>query len=409
MRNLVPLFLAAACCQAGQQFDVVVYGGTAGGTIAAIAAAHEGMRVALLEPGRHVGGMISGGLGKTDMERQENVIGGLAREFFERAGKHYGEPVSWKFEPSAAEKILNDWLAEAGVHVTFSQRLAGITKKAGRIVGLRTVSGGEFAAEVYIDSSYEGDLMKAAGVPYDVGRESRTRYGESLAGRQDFLPGAHQFRAAVSPFRPDGKLLPYIQPQETLEATGERSRKFQSYCFRICLTRNPANRLPLPRPEAYDPLRFGLVRAYLDALGGSARLQDFLGISVLPNDKTDINSGGPVSTNLPGAGWDYPEASYERRQEIWREHLTWAQGLLYFLANDPAVPERIREWPDGARANPRRHAPLGISQRRVPGYRPLAASALHPGGAAYVRRVRADAARSPGASAQGRFHRHGRV
>ncbi len=127
-----------------------------------------------------------------------------------------------------------------------------------------------------------------------------------------------------------------------MEATGEGSRKFQSYCFRICLTRNPSNRLPLPRPDGYDPNRFGLVKNYLDALGDAASLHNFVGISLLPNDKTDINSGGPVSTDLPGGGWDYPEASYERRQQIWRDHLTWAQGLLYFLANDPSVPARIR-------------------------------------------------------------------
>src|SRR5437588_2358732 len=157
MRNILLLFLAAAMAsRAGQQFDVIVYGGTAGGTIAAIAAAKEGVRVALLEPGRHVGGMLSGGLGRTDMDRQENVIGGLSREFFERAGKHYGQPVAWLFEPSVAERILNDWLTEAGVHVLFNERLAGISKRSGRIVQLRTASGLEYQAAIYIDSSYEG-------------------------------------------------------------------------------------------------------------------------------------------------------------------------------------------------------------------------------------------------------------
>src|SRR5947199_1634019 len=163
MRNGMALLLAAACCaQAAQRFDVVVYGATAGGTMAAIAAAKEGMRVALLEPGRDVGGMLSGGLGRTDMDRQENVIGGLSREFFERVGKHYGQPISWLFEPSAAERILNEWLQEAGVQVIFNQRLAAADKRAGRIVRLRTTAGEDFEASVYIDSSYEGDLMKAA-------------------------------------------------------------------------------------------------------------------------------------------------------------------------------------------------------------------------------------------------------
>lgn len=310
--------------------------------MAAIAAAKEGMRVALVEPGRHVGGMLSGGLGRTDMDRQQNVIGGFSREFFERAGKHYGEPVAWFFEPSVAERILKDWLGEAGVRVIFDERLQSISKRGARITALRTISGQEYQAPVYIDSSYEGDLMKAAGVSYAVGRDARSLYRESLAGRQDFLPGSHQFRVAVPALGEGGKLLPYVQPQDTLEDTGQGSKKFQSYCFRICLTRNPAIRLPLSKPEGYDPARYGLVQAYCKALGDSARLRDFMGISVLPNDKTDINSGGAVSTNLLGASWEYPEASYERRRQIWNEHLTWAQGLLYFVGHDPSVPERIR-------------------------------------------------------------------
>jgi hypothetical protein len=343
MRNLVVLLLGAAfCAMPAERFDVVVYGATSGGAVAAIAAANEGVRVALLEPGRHAGGMLTGGLGRTDMDRQESVIGGYSREFFERAGKHYGEPVSWRFEPSVAERTLNDWLKEAGVLVLFDRRLASIRKQAGRIVSLRTTSGDVFEAPVFIDGSYEGDLMKAAGVSYAVGRDSRSLYNESLAGRQDFLPGSHQFRAAVPALGADGRLLPYVLAQENLEPTGTGGRKFQSYCFRICLTRNPANRLALPRPEGYDPARYELARAYLKALGDSAKLADFMGISLLPNDKTDINSGGAVSTNLPGASWEYPEASYQRRREIWQEHLSWAQGLLYFLGNDPDVPAALR-------------------------------------------------------------------
>jgi hypothetical protein len=300
-----------ACAHSVEYFDVVVYGATSGGAIAAIAAAKEGMRVALLDQGCHAGGMLTGGLSRTDMDRQESVIGGLACEFFERAGKYYGEAVSWKFEPSVAERILNEWLAEAGVQVRFGRRLAGIEKQAGRITRLRIVSGEDFDASVFIDSSYEGDLMKAAGVSYAVGRDTRSLYGESLPGRQDFLPGSHQFCAAVPALDAAGRLLPYIQPQESLEDSGMGGRKFQSYCFRICLTRNPANRLPIPW-EGYDPARFELAHAYLKSLGDSAKLSDFMGISLLPNDKTDINSGGAVSTDLPGASWDYPEASHER-------------------------------------------------------------------------------------------------
>ncbi len=158
-KSLLLLLLSPLCCWAEQSFDVVVYGATSGGTIAAIAAAREGMRVALVEPGRHVGGMIAGGFGKTDMDRQESVIGGLSREFFERVGKHYGEPVSWKFEPSVAERVLNDWLKEAGVQVFFNQNLVSVSKQANRITALKMASGEQFAASVFIDSTYEGDLM----------------------------------------------------------------------------------------------------------------------------------------------------------------------------------------------------------------------------------------------------------
>lgn len=343
IRILVTLAIAANVFGADQSFDVVVYGGTAGGSIAAIAAAKEGARTALVEPGRHVGGMITGGLGRTDMDRQENVIGGLSREFFERVGRHYGQPVSWVFEPSVAEEVMNDWLREAGVHVYFSQRISGVLKTANRITGVSTAQGGRFTAPVYIDASYEGDLMKAAGVSYVVGREGREQYGESLAGRQDILPGRHQFRVGVEATDPQGKLLPLLQPQDTIERTGEGSRKFQSYCFRICLTRNPANRMPIPPPQKYDPGRYQLARSYIAALGDSVTLGDFLGISALPNDKSDINSTGAVSTNLPGASWDYPDGDLRRRQDIWDQHLTWAQGLLYFLGHDEAVPESIRK------------------------------------------------------------------
>jgi hypothetical protein len=334
---VVPLLAAAA-----ERFDVVVYGGTAGGTAAAVAAARAGRSVALLEPGRHIGGMISGGLPRTDMDRQEHVIGGIAREFFEQAGRHYGRPVAWTFEPKVAESILAGWLRDAGVRVYFGHRLAGVSRQGDRIEAVGTENGSVFEAKVFIDSSYEGDLMKAAGVSYAVGRESRGLYGESLAGRQDFLPGNHQLKAPASPYDEKGRLLPHIVRQETLVPLGEGDGKLQAYCFRLCLSSDPANRLPIPKPEGYDPARYGLVRNYIKALGESARLRDFLGISELPNGKSDVNSS-TVSTNLVGASWEYPEADYKRRREIWDEHLRWAQGLVYFLANDLSVPRSVRD------------------------------------------------------------------
>jgi flavin-dependent dehydrogenase len=182
--------LAAACFSVAvnafasqQRFDVIVYGATSGGVAAAIGAAQEGRSVALLEPGRHVGGMLTGGLGRTDMDRQQNVIGGMARDFFERAGKAYAEPISWLFEPHVAEQILTDWLREAGVHVFFGEQLKGVEKQKARIVHIETETGDVFEGEVYVDGTYEGDLMKQAGVSYAIGRESRAKYGESLAAR----------------------------------------------------------------------------------------------------------------------------------------------------------------------------------------------------------------------------------
>jgi hypothetical protein len=349
MRSLLLLVCTAALPGAVVRHDVIIYGGTAGGAAAAVAAARSGANVGLVEPRAHIGGMLSGGLGRTDMDRQENVIGGIALEFFQRAGRHYGKEVAWTFEPSVAERILNQMLREAGVKVYFGQQLAeanGLDKEGDRIVRFRTVKGDTFEGRVFIDTTYEGDLMKAAGVSYTLGRESRSLYGELYAGRQDFLPGNHQLRVPVSPYGTDGKLLPHVVPGEDLANLGEGDGKFQAYCFRLCLTSDPKNRLPLPKPVGYNPDRFALVRNYLKALGDSARLGDFLGISHMPNSKTDINAS-VVSTNLPGASWEYPEANYKRRQEIWNEHLTWAQGLLYFLANDESVPARLREEMSG--------------------------------------------------------------
>ncbi len=325
-----------------ESFDVVVYGATAGGVMAAIAAGREGLRVALVEPGSHVGGMLSGGLSSSDVENQQQLIGGLAREFFVQAGQHYNQPIAWAFEPHVAEEILRNMLQNARVETFFQCRLASAVKSGSQLTVLRTENGREFSASIFIDSSYEGDLMKAAGVSYVVGREGRLRYGESLAGRQDLLPGRHQFRFPVSADVSGGGLLPWVVPQEKVAQTGEGDGRFQSYCFRLCLTDASGKRLPVQRPKGYDPARYTLARRYIESAKGNLSLSDFLGIVRIPNGKSDVNSTGPVSTDLLGASWEYPEAGYDRRQQIWDEHLTWAQGLIYFLQNDSSVPEAIR-------------------------------------------------------------------
>ena len=325
-----------------ERFEIVVYGATASGTMAAIAAAREGMRVALLEPGSHVGGMLSGGLSNSDVDHQEQLIGGLAREFFVAAGAHYGKPIAWAFEPHVAEETLRNMLERAQAHVFLHARLSSLMKEGSGVQRIRVEDGREFTGSVFIDSSYEGDLMKAAGVSYVIGREKRGKYGESLAGRQDLLPGRHQFRFSVSADAPRGGLLPFVVPQEKVAQTGEGDGRFQSYCFRLCLTDDPENRIPIERPHDYDSGRYELARRYMESAKGALTLGDFIGLVRIPNHKADINSTGPVSTDLLGASWEYPEASYGRRAEIWQEHLSWARGLIYFLQNERAVPESIR-------------------------------------------------------------------
>lgn len=310
--------------------------------MAAIAAAQHGARVALVDPGAHVGGMVSGGLSNSDVENQEQLIGGLAHQFFVAAGDHYHQSISYAFEPHVAEEILRGMLAKAGVRIFFYSRLVNVVKNGSLITRTRLEDGRELAAQVFIDASYEGDLMKAAGVSYVVGRESEQKYNEPLAGRQDLLPGHHQFRFTVSADTAAGGLLPFVVAQEDVVSTGSADGRFQSYCFRLCLTENSADRLPVTRPKDYDPNRYELARRYLEAAKGVLTLGDFLGVVGIPNGKSDVNSTGPVSTDLLGASWEYPEASYVRRREIWDEHLSWAQGLIYFLQNDPAVPETIR-------------------------------------------------------------------
>lgn len=323
--------------------DVVVYGGTAAGVMAGIGAARHGASTIILEPGKHVGGMVSGGLGRSDVIHQEQLIGGLALEFFTRIGKQYNQPVSWTFEPHVAEDTLKAMLKEAGVEVRFGQSLKAVQADGTRLRAMRTLDGNTYTAKVFIDATYEGDLLKAAGVSYVVGREGHDRYDESLAGRRELLPGNHQFKAAVSPWR-DGKLLPYIAPQDKLVPVGDSDGKFQAYCFRLCLTDRAENRLPIAKPAGYDPSRYELLRRYLAAFkpGEVERIRSLLGLGKIPNGKCDANSSGPVSSDLLGANQEYPDATPQRRAEIWEEHRSWAHGLLYFIQNDPTVPENIR-------------------------------------------------------------------
>lgn len=324
------------------QVDVLVCGATASGVAAAVAAAEEGARTLLVGENAHVGGMVSGGLGKTDIERGERLIGGLAARFFGAVGAHYGEGPAYRFEPSVAERTFRSLLAAAGVTVAAGRPLDGIERDGNRLVAAR-FGDALVAASTFIDASYEGDLLRAAGVSHAIGREGRDAYGESLAGRVELLPNPHQFRSTFSALDGAGAVLPGVRPYESLAPLGGADGLVQSYCYRLCLTDDPARRLPIGPPLDYDPQRYVLVERYLAALGAGATLRDFLGIGRTRNGKTDVNSGGPVSTNLLGASQPYPTASRDDRTAIAETHRSWAHGLVHLLQTDAAVPAAIRD------------------------------------------------------------------
>jgi hypothetical protein len=353
-------WIACATCAIGleadqpvpQTFDVVVYGGTAGGVIAAVTAAREGLNVALVEPGGHLGGMVSGGLGWTDYGRKE-VIGGYSLEFFERVGKKYGRPIEWHFEPHVAEQVFNDLIKETGVHVTLHSRLrqrGGVVKTGPRIDRIILENGSPVRGRYFVDSSYEGDLMAQAGISYTWGREAISEYNESLAGVRDRTP-LHQFRAAVPPVDSRGKLLPEIMPRSN-DPVGAADKRVQAYNFRLCMTKTADNRVPWPRPAGYNAGRYELLARYLPAfertLGRPLAINDVMKADILQNGKTDTNNNGAFSTDYIGGSYEYPEGSYATRARIRQAHVDYIQGFMYFLATDPRVPAplsaEMKEW-----------------------------------------------------------------
>lgn len=317
--------------------DICVYGGTSAGVTAAIRAARHGHSVVLVAFGRHLGGLTSAGLGATDTGRID-AIGGLSREFYRRVGARYGKAEAFGFEPHVAESVYDEWVAAEGVQVFREFRLSRVDITDNRINALRTENDTVFRASVYIDASYEGDLMAAAGVHYAVGREGNATYGETLNGAQ-FRTG-HQFQRVIDPYwtpgDPASGLLPGVQPDQP-GATGQGDHRIQAFNFRVCLTK-AADRRPFPRPSGYDPARYELLRRYLDAgVWDAMRLN-----TPMPNGKTDLNNNGAVSTDNIGRNYDWPDGDYRTRERIFQDHVTYQQGLLYYLANDPAVPPAVR-------------------------------------------------------------------
>jgi len=351
------LLLASASLTIAQDYDLAVYGGTAAGAITAISGARMGLHTVLLEPRRHIGGMVSGGLSRTDVGKRE-VIGGYSLEFYWRAGNVYNlsqylQEIAWLVEPHIAEAIFRKMLDEAGVTVLFQQRLRekdGVRKSSARIQSIAMENGVQYTARMFADCTYEGDLMAQAGVAYTWGRESSAQFGESLAGVRNETP-FHQFQVDLSPRDAAGKLLPEISSTPAGEP-GSADRMVQAYNFRMILSHDPANQVAYPKPAHYDPARFELFARLLNAMqkkqGRPSRMGEVLSVIPVPNQKADINNNGAFSTDYIGKSWDYPNASYARREEIWRDHQDYTEQLFWFLAHDPRVPpslqQEVNQW-----------------------------------------------------------------
>lgn len=331
-----------------QKFDLVVYGGTAGGVMTAVSAARAGLTVALLEPSKHLGGMVTGGLSRTDFGKKE-VIGGIALEFYQRAGKKYGREIEWMPEPRVAEAILNEMIQEAKtITVLLNHRLkerGGVKKQGARIVEITLENGARLQGAIFADASYEGDLLAQAKVDFTWGRESAAQYNESLAGVRP-KDRNHQFDFPVSAYDENRKLLPEIQTGPRGEI-GAGDRKVQAYNYRMILTNDPDNNLPFAKPATYNAKRFELLARFLTEFvkqkGRAPRMNEILlPAQVAGKQKWDFNNRGPFSTDYIGKSWDYPNASYKRRAEIWQDHKTYTQELFYFLVTDPRVPKETQ-------------------------------------------------------------------
>lgn len=361
---ILAIVICLASCQPSSiQYDIIIYGGTSAGVIAAYSAKMEGKSVLLIEPKLHLGGLSSSGLGETDIGNKYAVTG-LSRNFYRRLGDHYGVLESWKFEPHVAEGIFDKLIAESGVEVLKDYRLVDLKKRAKRIKSISieksSASGKDKKIRVkglyFIDCSYEGDLMAKAGISYTVGRESNDTYGETYNGVQ--MMNSHQFPDNIDPYMIPGDSasgLCWGIQGFGIDKPGAGDKKVQAYNYRLCLTSDPENMIPITRPATYDSTRYELLRRVIKHYQDQNRLQNlgqqFLIISRMPNDKTDINNRGGFSTDGIGMNWDYPEAGFVRRAEIAEELKEYTRGLLYFLGNDPSVPQSLKDemlslgWP----------------------------------------------------------------
>ncbi|MFC4870791.1 FAD-dependent oxidoreductase [Negadavirga shengliensis] len=374
-----------------QSYDLVIYGGTSAGVAAAIQGARMGKQVLLIEPSSRLGGLTTGGLGQTDIGNKQ-AIGGISREFYERVYDHYekpenwnwekkedykgvaysrteeGEKSRWTFEPSAALKIYQEMInEESNITVRYGERLdrtQGVEKESGEIQRIIMESGTAYTGKVFMDATYEGDLMATAGVSYTLGRESNAQYGETLNGvqahrynvslRGNIARNArnHEFVDGVDPYvvpgDPASGLLPYIEEGGPgIEGRGDD--KIQAYCYRMCLTDHPDNRIPFEKPDDYDTLHYELLLRNFEAAEELETMYTYGGgfipwaNSAMPNRKTDTNNKYGFSTDFIGQNYDYPEAGYEEREKIADAHRSYQKGLMWTLAHHPRIPEKVRE------------------------------------------------------------------
>ncbi len=376
---LMAFLIGMPACQSNQKkiksqtikADVVIYGGTSAAVTAAVQVAKMGKKVVVVSPDKHLGGLSASGLGWTDTG-DKSVIGGLARNFYHRLYQHYQKEESWPwqerseygnkgqgnvaldgnnrtmwiFEPHAAEMAFDQLIEENDIPLfreEWLDRDGGVSMKGAAIKSIQTLSGKVFIGRVFIDATYEGDLMAAAGVSYHVGREGCDVYGEKWNGVQTgVLHHGHHFTKDISPYIIPGDPSSGVLPRISTEDPGEYcdgDSKIQAYCFRMCLTKVSGNRVEITRPEDYDSTQYELLVRIFDA--GWREL--FNKYDPIPNYKTDVNNHGPFSSDNIGMNYDYPEASYERRQEIISEHVSYQKGLLYFLVSDPRVPPELQE------------------------------------------------------------------
>ncbi len=374
-----------------KKYDVIIYGGTSAGVASAIQTSRMGKSVLIIEPTHRLGGLTTGGLGQTDIGNK-HVIGGISREFYQNIRKYYDDPNNWKwqsrdaymdegqtktekgedamwtFEPSAALKVYHQMLSAEKIDIVYGERLnrkSGVIKKENRIESIEMENGSKYTGKMFIDATYEGDLMASAGVSYRVGRESNREYGETLNGVQANKISAtlkwtlsrnaynHNFIDRVDPYiikgDPKSGLLPYIS-ENPPGVDGEGDNKIQAYCFRMTLTDHPDNRIPFKKPENYDELNYELLFRNYEAAQGPIEEMYAYGDNLvpwinspMPNRKTDTNNQKGFSTDFIGQNYDYPDASYEEREKIVQAHRNYQQGLMWTLAYHPRIPEKVRE------------------------------------------------------------------